>query len=717
MPQSPLDPERVHALEAPQAEPTPAPAAPISERSEDERARALLAAIVESSEDAIVSKSLQGVILSWNRGAERIFGYPADEAIGRHITLIIPPERHGEETAILARMARGQRIEHFETVRRTKAGRLITVSLTVSPVRDAAGNIIGASKIARDVTARRFADDMLRKQSQTLRLLWESASVLLTAEEPTAMMQALFARIAPHLALDVYLYFSPTETGEALDIRSHAGLSEEQAGRLGRIGFSDGACGVAAARRERIVAAKIQESRDPLLEQARMLGLRTCVCSPLVAEGRLLGVLTFGSRRRELFEPDELEFLQTISHYVTVVCERARLLRELRDTDRRKDEFLATLAHELRNPLAPIRNALQIMALSDEVSELEHARSMMERQIGQMVRLIDDLLDVSRITVGKLELRKERVAVAAVLASAVETSRPLIDASGHVLHVAGTPEPVYVDADPVRLAQVFSNLLNNAAKYMDRGGRIDVASVRRDGEVCVTISDTGRGIPAEALASVFDMFSQVDRSLERSHGGLGIGLTLVKRLVELHGGRVDVSSDGPGKGTQVSVHLRAVGAAPGAGAAKPKRRARTPAQSFRILVADDNQDAAESLAMMLRMMGHHARTVHDGEQALAEAAAFRPDVILLDIGMPRMNGYDAAREIRAQHWGGRMVLVALTGWGQDEDKRRANEAGFDRHFTKPVSPADLEKLLAELAAGARATDDARYAHEEPTGSS
>jgi PAS domain S-box-containing protein len=676
---------------------------------EDDRARALLAAIVESSDDAIVSKSLDGTIRSWNRGAERIFGYSADEAVGRHITLIIPPERHSEEAAILARIGRGQRIEHFETVRRTKQGRLITVSLTVSPVRDGAGNIIGASKVARDVTARRFADDMLRKQSQTLRLLWEAAAVLLTAEEPATMMQALFTRIAPHLGLDGYLYFAPTGTGDALELRSFAGLTDEQASQLARSDLSQSACGVAAARRERIVASRIQESREPMLEQSRRLGLRASLWSPLVAEGRLLGVLTFGTCRRDAFEPDELEFLQTVSHYVTVVCERTRLLRELRDTDRRKDEFLATLAHELRNPLAPIRNALQIMALSDEGAALEHARGMMERQLGQMVRLIDDLLDVSRITVGKLELRKERVALGAVLASAVETARPVIDASGHALHVAGTADPIYVDADPVRLAQVFSNLLNNAAKYMDRGGRIDVATARRGDEVCVTVSDTGRGIPAEALPQVFDMFSQVDRSLERSHGGLGIGLTLVKRLVEMHGGRVEASSEGTGKGTQVSVHLKAVSASPSADAARPSRLPRAAVRAFRILVADDNQDAAESLAMMLRMMGNHLRTVHDGEQAVAEAAVFRPDVILLDIGMPRMNGYDAAREIRAQAWGARMVLVALTGWGQDEDKRRASQAGFDRHFTKPVSPADLEKLLGELAAGTPAQGDAQRA--------
>jgi PAS domain S-box-containing protein len=668
----------------------------ISERKQAEEARARLAAIVESSDDAIVSKSLDGTILSWNSGAERLFGYRAEEAIGQHITLVIPPERHSEETAILERIARGQRVEHFETVRRSKRGRELYVSLTISPVRDAAGRIIGASKVARDVTARRLAEETLRKQSQGLRLLWESASALLTTEEPGAMMRALFDRIAQHIELDALLHFVPTDHGDAMMLGSHAGITEEDARAIARLPIHESACGRVAQTREPIVASHVQDSQEPLFQLLRSNRVRAYFCTPLVAEGRLLGTLSFGSRRRDAFGADELEFLQTISHYVTIACERWRLLEELRNTDRRKDEFLATLAHELRNPLAPIRNALQIMALSDERAGLEHARTMMERQLGQLVRLIDDLLDVSRITMGKLELRKERVTLASILESAVETSLPLIEGAGHTLHVAATREPVYLDADPVRLAQVFSNLLNNAAKYTERGGRIDVEIAQHGGEVVVTVSDTGTGIPPEALPGVFDMFAQVDRSLERTQGGLGIGLTLVKRLVDMHGGRVEVRSEGRDKGTQVSVTLSVV-AASRAAEARSMRKLGAGSFRFRILVADDNIDAADSLAMMLRMMGNQVRTVHDGAQAIQEAEAFRPDLLLLDIGMPRVSGYDAARRIRAQRWGAGMVLVALTGWGQDEDKRLAREAGFDRHFTKPVSPSDLEKLLSMLS--------------------
>ena len=369
----------------------------------------------------------------------------------------------------------------------------------------------------------------------------------------------------------------------------------------------------------------------------------------------------------------------------------------LRDSDRRKDEFLATLAHELRNPLAPIRNALQIIQIAgNNGPAVEQARAMMERQLGQMVRLIDDLLDVSRISRGKFELRKERIELAAAIKSAIDTAQPLIDAAGHQLTVSGSARPVYLDADPVRLAQVFSNLLNNAAKYMERGGKIWLTVTPADGEVVVSVRDTGIGIPADALPGIFDMFSQVDHSLEKAQGGLGIGLMLVKQLLEMHGGRIEAKSEGSGKGSEFIAHLPVVNVVPPRQTANTADEPRARTLACRILVADDNRDAAESMSTVLRLMGNEVRTVHDGLQAVEEAAAFRPDLVLLDIGMPRLNGYDAARRIRAERWGKSTLIVAMTGWGQDEDKRRASEAGFDRHFTKPVDPGDIEKLIAAL---------------------
>ena len=368
----------------------------------------------------------------------------------------------------------------------------------------------------------------------------------------------------------------------------------------------------------------------------------------------------------------------------------------LRDADRRKDEFLATLAHELRNPLAPIRNALAIMRLAQhDKGAVEQAHRMMERQLGQMVRLIDDLLDVSRITRGKLQLRKERVELAGAVRDAVDTARPLIDAAGHTLEVKLPEDPLYLDADPVRVAQVLSNLLNNAAKYTEAGGRIWLTAERVSSDVCLSVRDTGIGIPPEALPSVFDMFSQVDHSLERTHGGLGIGLTLVKHLVEMHRGSIEARSDGVGQGAQFIVRLPIVSPAIDDSAPFDRDRSLAPA-TCKVLIADDNADAAESMGTMLRLMGNDVRVVHDGKEAVEQAEAFRPEVILLDIGMPRLNGYEAARQIRSARWGKGMTLVAITGWGQDDDRRRARNAGFDRHMTKPIAFDSLQVLIAEL---------------------
>ncbi len=541
------------------------------------------------------------------------------------------------------------------------------------------------------------AEATLRKQSERQRLLGEAAAILLSTDEPNAMMHALFAKIAPHFGLDAYFNYMRNEAGDALWLESFDGISSDEARAAERLAVGEEVSGLVAQRRESLVASNVQSSTEPRLQLAKSYGIRAYACHPLVAESRLLGTLSFGSRQRDQFDADEIAFMQTICHYVTAAYERVRLIRQLRDADRRKDEFLATLAHELRNPLAPIRNALHIMQLADDDSAaVDQARTMMERQLRQMVRLIDDLLDVSRITRGKLDLRKERVELATVISNAVDTTRPLIEAAGHSLTISLPPEPVFLDADPMRLAQVFSNLLNNAAKYTDRGGRLWLTATHNANQVAIAVRDNGIGIPAEALPTVFEMFAQVDRSLEKSQGGLGIGLTLVKRLVEMHGGTVEARSEGVGKGSEFIAHL------PRVPARKSPRRLQSDSiraqarMSCRILIADDNRDAAESMSLLLRMMGNEVRTVHDGIQAVEEASAFRPDVVLLDIGMPRLNGYDVARAIREQRWGAGMLLVAMTGWGQDEDKRRADEAGFDQHFTKPVNPAALERLISGL---------------------
>jgi PAS domain S-box-containing protein len=365
----------------------------------------------------------------------------------------------------------------------------------------------------------------------------------------------------------------------------------------------------------------------------------------------------------------------------------------LREADRRKDVFLATLAHELRNPLAPIRNAAQMLGSSNLGAErLQWARSVIQRQVKHMAFLLDDLLDVARITQGKLDLKKQHITLNSVIDAAVEAARPLLDSKSHQLVVTLPAETVYLDADPLRLSQVVSNLLTNAAKYTDAGGHITLAGYLDGGRLALAVKDDGIGIPAESLSGIFAMFSQVDSAAVRSEGGLGIGLALVNGLTELHGGSIEVRSDGPGHGSEFVVKLPMLSAG-----VVPAPQVDAPAAEVsrsRILVADDNIDAADSLAMILELAGHDVRVVHDGRAALSVAQSFRPDTVLLDIGMPQLNGYEVAQALRQEPWGTKITLIALTGWGQESDRLKAMDAGFDRHLTKPVDPETLEQLMA-----------------------
>lgn len=376
------------------------------------------------------------------------------------------------------------------------------------------------------------------------------------------------------------------------------------------------------------------------------------------------------------------------------VTERLRAEEQLREADRRKDEFLAILAHELRNPLAPIRNGLQVMRLAaNNAAIVAKSRDMMDRQLTHMVRLVDDLLDVSRISRGKMELRRERILLSDVVASAVETARPAIDAPGHLLTVSVPPDSLFLDGDLTRLAQVFSNLLTNSAKYTPPSGQIWLGAERVGCDVVVKVRDTGVGIPAEAQPRIFDMFSQVDRSLERSMGGLGIGLALVKGLVEMHGGSVVVESEGQGRGSTFTVRLPLSPGQPerAQGESGDGRADRGPRR--KILVVDDNRDSALSMADMLTLLGHEVATAHDGVAAVDAAEAFRPDVVLMDVGMPRMNGFDATRAIRRRAWGRGVTIVALTGWGQDSDRAESERAGCDGHLVKPIHLSEVEPYL------------------------
>lgn len=497
------------------------------QRERDLEVQSRLAAIVASSDDAILSASLEGIIETWNAGAERLYGYSPQETIGQSIMLLVPPELRDEERVILERISRGEQIDQLETVRVAKDGRHIDVSLTASPVRNSAGAVVGASKVARDVTERKQAEVALR------------------------------------------------------------------------------------------------------------------------------------------------------------------------EADRRKNEFLATLAHELRNPLAPIRNSLHILRMTARNdATAERVFNMLERQLNHMVRLVDDLMELSRITRGVIELRKEETDLATVLRSAVETSSPLITAGGHQFAMSLPQEPIPLYADVIRLGQVFSNLLNNAAKYTEGGGQITLSVRQSKDEVFVSVRDNGIGIPASIKPKVFDLFVQADRFTNRAQSGLGIGLTLVKRLTEMHGGTVAVESEGIGQGSEFIVRLpispsRSIGVSPPqavhAVKCSPQRR---------VLVVDDNQDSAASLAILLRFLGADVQTANDGTTALSTIESCRPDVVFLDIGMPGMDGLEVARRVRRRADFDGVLLVALTGWGQAEDRDRTRAAGFNRHLVKPADVTTLKLLLA-----------------------
>ena len=371
----------------------------------------------------------------------------------------------------------------------------------------------------------------------------------------------------------------------------------------------------------------------------------------------------------------------------------------LREADRRKDLFLATLAHELRNPLAPIRTAAQVLASPRLAApQLQWAQHVIQRQVGHMALLLDDLLDIARITQGKLELKRERVQLNEVVDAAVEAARPLLDSKHHHLSVALPSAPVALQADPLRLSQILSNLLTNAAKYTDAAGHIELSGAVENGTLRLSVTDDGIGIAPEALTRIFEMFSQIEVSSSRSEGGLGIGLALVKGLLDLHGGSIEACSEGLGHGSAFHVRLPlSASDSVDASASGADGTAAAVAAGRRVMIADDNKDAADALGMLLQLAGHDVRVAHGGRAALAIAQTFRPEVALMDIGMPDMDGYEVAKKLRQQPWGGGIRLIALTGWGGEEDQRRALDAGFDQHMTKPVDPAWVESLLLRTA--------------------
>ncbi len=429
---------------------------------------------------------------------------------------------------------------------------------------------------------------------------------------------------------------------------------------------------------------------------------RAGIAAPLVDRaGKELGAILAWARPGDDFSAQDEAVLAQLAAIAAGGIENGHLYELQREQDRRKDEFLATLAHELRNPLAPIRTGLKILALASSPEAAARTRETMERQVTHMVRLIDDLLDVARITTGKMQLQKDRIDLRDAINAALEVSRPLIEAGRHGLFVAMADEPIELDADTTRIAQVVSNLLNNAAKYTPGEGRIELSVTREAAEAVIRVRDNGVGLTPDSLPSVFDLFMQLGHTIDRAQGGLGIGLALVKRVVEMHGGTVSADSDGLGHGCTFTVRLPLLRSSLPDETPALEATASPPAapQGQRILVVDDNVDVAETMATFLDLIGHTIETAHNGADAVTAALAFRPQVAFVDIGLPGMNGYEVAERLRLEPALTGIVLVALTGWGNAEDRRKAHEAGFDHHLTKPVDLARLETMLAELDAG------------------
>ena len=641
----------------------------ITTRRQVEQERQQFAALVDASPDFIGVAGLDQRGVYVNRAGQEMSGLEPGQVASISVLDFFPESERDRILGFITDSEAGENVVVDTWFQHLQTGQLIPVSWSFLRLRDASGNVSGYATVTRDLTERNKAEELLRASEERRRLALDAAELGMWHVEPVTRATKTDARYRA--------IFGTTE--EWTDyFQAFAVIHPDDL----------------PAVKDAVAAATRLDNPAPYAIEYRIVhsdgSLRW-----IVAKGRASFEGVGPTRRVASFNGTVAD----ISDRKRGEEEREQLVARLQEQDVRKDEFLAILAHELRNPLAPIRNGLQLMKLASNNREaVEKARAMMERQVGHMVRLIDDLLDLSRVSQGNLELKQERIELAEVIRNAVETSQPLIEQMGHELILVVPAVPIYLDGDMSRLAQVISNLLNNSAKYTERGGRIRLCAEQLGSEIVVTVEDNGVGIPAHMLSKVFEMFTQVDRSLEMSKGGLGIGLSLVQRLVELHGGSVQAHSEGECRGSAIVVRLPVVLSLAGDrqedGEVQPVR---SPPRR-RILVVDDNRDAAISLAELLTIMGNETQTAYDGLEALAVAAAFKPDVTLLDIGLPKLNGYEVCRRIRQQAWGKSMVLYALTGWGQEEDQQRSLAAGFDAHLVKPILAAELETLLSGLTA-------------------
>lgn len=782
----------------------------VTERKRADDLALRLASIVEHSDDAILSEDREGRITSWNPAAERLFGYTAAEAIGQPLRILIPPDRWPEQQDVLGRIARGERVDSYETTRLHKDGRLLQIAVTASPIRDGDGQVVGVSKVVRDITTRR------RLEAQD-RFLVELDDLVRSLSDPQEITLAAARMLGQLLGVSRCAYATMEDDEDTFVIAGSYGVGvPDLAGRYRLQAFGEACARLLRAGEPYIVTDTRSDPRITALERVAYdtIQVRAAIGVPIHKQGRFVALMLVDSREPRTWTDDDVELVRRVAGRSWESMERARVTqhlfeseRQFRDlansianlawtarpdgwiywyndqwyaytgttpadmegwgwqqvhdpavlpsvmerwttsiatgepfemvfplrgangefrrfltrvnpvrdsqgrvvrwfgtntdveTERRateaKDQFLAMLGHELRNPLSPILTALQLMKLRGDDGSMRE-RTVIERQVRHLTRLVDDLLDVSRIARGKVELSEEVIEIAEVVARAVEMTSPLLEERRHTLVLDIPRRDLAVSGDATRLSQVFANLLTNAAKYTGAGGTVTVTGAREGADVVIRVRDNGVGISADVLPRIFDLFVQERQAIDREHGGLGLGLTIVRSLVERHGGTVTAHSAGSGQGAEFVVRLRRVESQRGIPVATAAVPPKADQRGVRILVVDDNDDAADMLSESLGACGYTVRTAHDGPSALRQAAEFLPHVAFVDIGLPVMDGYELARHLLARQAAPRLHLIAVTGYGQDSDRARALEAGFERHLVKPVAWDDIAATLESV---------------------
>jgi PAS domain S-box-containing protein len=680
-----------------------------------------LAKIIESSDDAIVSKDLDGTIRSWNRAAERLFGYTAAEAVGRNIRMIIPAERQGEEDTVLARIRSGHEVSHFETVRQRKDGSLVSISLTVSPVHDDFGKIIGASKIARDITEQSRLQALAEEQAAIAEKLTEvGAAVASLLDQNTIVKQV--TDIATELTRAEFGAFFYTvvdlKTGETCTSYTLSGVPEDALSKFppsrATEVFVESLHGESVIRLDDATADPRFGKNPPYDGMPVDLPVRSYLAVPVkTPSGHILGRLFFGHSRAGVFGPQHERLAAGVATWASLALENSRLYIAARDADRLKDEFLAVLSHELRTPLNAIVGYARLLRGGILVGEkAERGLETLERNANALTQIVEDVLDVSRIVSGKIRLDVQPVELPLVIHNAIATVQPAADARGVRLHTIIDPRVGPVSGDPDRLQQVVWNLLANAVKFTPKNGRVQVRLERVNSHVEIVVSDTGVGIPADFLAHVFERFRQAEGGTTRKAGGLGLGLSIVRHIVEMHGGSVEVSSAGHGKGATFRVKLPVMIVHPPE-VREPRQHPRTERiealtslgdlSGIKVLAIDDEEDALALLRVVLEAAGATVTTFSSATSALELIAAVNADALVVDLGMPGMDGFAFIARVRqspdAQVRD--VPAAALTAFARSEDRTKALRSGFEMHLAKPVDPGELVASVATLVRRAR----------------